>query len=401
MKPTPVNPAPNSSMQLLEEGAALEQLSRRGAASDTPSTDVERYDVIVIGAGQAGLSVGHHLKRTGLRFVILDAHPRIGDAWRQRWDSLCLFSPARFDGLDGMPFPGDPYRFPTKDEMGDYLESYAARFELPVRTGMRVDRLSRAGDGYVVAAGGRRFEAPHVVVAMSSYQKPRVPAFASQLDPAIVQIHSSDYRRPSQLPPGDVLIVGAGNSGAEIAIDLINAGHRVSVAGRNVGQVPFPVRRRFVRRTILPVLFRVIFHRVLTMDTPMGRKARPNFVTRGTPLIRTRSGDLAAAGVVRVARIDGVRDGRPALADGTTLDVTGIVWCTGYSFGASWIEPRVFDDHGEPIQSRGVARDEPGLYFVGNEFLYSPSSAMVHGVGRDAQRVAATIRQRMSSVPVH
>ena len=380
--------------QWLEEGTAfMESASRTaaGEARDARPAKAEQLDVIVIGAGQAGLSVGYHLAQRGVRFVILDAHARVGDAWRQRWDSLHLFSTSRFNGLDGMPFPGERERFPTKDEMGDYLESYATRFALPVRTSMRVEHVTREGDRYVVIAGGARFEAPHVVIAMSSYQKPRIPAFAGELDPAIVQLHSMDYRRPSQLPDGDVLVVGAANSGAEVAMDLLHGGRRVWLSGRIPGQVPFDVKKKWVRRIIMPVLFRVVFHRVLSVDTPMGRKARPGFVSRGTPLIRTRARDLDQAGVTRVGRTTGVRDGKPVLADGRVLDVKGVVWCTGFGLAPAWIELPVFDDHGEPIQVRGAATGAPGLYFVGQHFLYSASSAMVHGVGRDARRVVDTI----------
>jgi putative flavoprotein involved in K+ transport len=395
--PSPVN----ASTQLLEEGAAFAAIAGRDrTASLVPpaaSPNAERFEVIVVGGGQAGLSVGYHLARRGIPFVILDAETRVGDSWRQRWDSLRLFSPARFDGLDGMPFPAPPDSFPTKDEMGDYLESYAARFQLPVRSGMRVERLTREGDRYVVIAGGRRFEAPHVVVGMGTYQAPKTPAFASELSPGITQLHSADYRRPSQLPPGGVLIVGAANSGAEIAMDLRRAGHAVWVSGRSPGQVPFRVDSPIALRVIVPVLFRGIFHRLLTVDTPLGRKARPQFVYQGTPLIRTREGDLAQAGVVRVGRTEGVKDGRPVLADGTVLDVNSVVWCTGFHIGPSWIEPPVFDEHGDPVQVRGVATGEPGLYFVGPHFLYSVSSAMIHGVGRDARRVADTIATRMKS----
>src|SRR5262245_53690367 len=167
----------------------------------------ERVHTIVIGGGQAGLSVGYYLKRQGRPFVILEANQRIGDTWRRRWDSLRLFTPARFDGLVGMPFPAPAYSFPTKDEMGDYLERYAARFDLPVRTGVKVDRLTREGRFYVITAGERRFEAEHVVVAMANYQVPRVPPFAGELDPGIVQLHSFDYRNPGQLREGPVLIV--------------------------------------------------------------------------------------------------------------------------------------------------------------------------------------------------
>jgi putative flavoprotein involved in K+ transport len=380
--------------QLLEEGTAFTELAQRHRRQDdlhSAHPVDERHEVIVIGGGQAGLSVGYHLQRERVPFVILDARARIGDAWRERWDSLRLFTPRRFDSLDGLRFPGGANDFPTKDEMADYLESYARRFNLPVRTGMRVDRLSRDGDRYTVTVGGRRLEARHVVVAMSSYQRSVTPGFASQLDPAITQLHSADYRRPSQLPPGDILLVGAGNSGAEIAIDLVQAGRRVWMSGRDVGQVPFSVRRPMVRRLVLPILFRIVFHRLLTLGTPIGRKARPKMITGGLPLIRTRNGDLAAAGVTRVPRMEGVRDGYPLLADGSVLRVSGVVWCTGFDLGHSWIDLPVFDGHGEPIQERGVVPGEPGLYFVGPHFLYSASSTMIHGIGRDAQHVAKRI----------
>lgn len=171
-------------------------------------TDI-RTDIVVIGAGQAGLSVGYHLARRGLDFVILESSGRVGDSWRSRWDSLRLFTPARYNALAGMPFPAAPRSFPTKDEMADYLEHYAATFKLPVHTGVRVDEVTRSGDRYTVRAGDRRYHAGHVVVASASYQKPKIPAFAATLDPAITQLHSGAYRNPAQLRPGSVLLVGA------------------------------------------------------------------------------------------------------------------------------------------------------------------------------------------------
>ncbi|HEV8480742.1 MAG TPA: NAD(P)-binding domain-containing protein [Candidatus Eisenbacteria bacterium] len=354
----------------------------------------EPFEVIVIGGGQAGLSVGYHLARLGIPFVIFDERPRIGDAWRERWDSLRLFTPARFDGLDGMPFPAPPFSFPTKNEMADYLEAYAKRFGLPVRTGTRVERLTRVNDRYQVTAGDRTYEAPHVIVAMATYQQPRVPDFASSLDPTIVQLHSADYRKPSQLPPGGALVVGAGNSGVEVAMDLVRDGRRVWVSGRDVGEIPFKISDPVAVRTLAPLVFRFVFHRVLTMDTPMGRRARPSFITRGTPLIRTRQSDLRAAGVMRVPRTARVVDGKPALDDGTVLDVAGVVWCTGFHLGPKWLEVPVFGSDGEPRQTRGVVPGEPGFYFVGPHYLYSVSSTMIHGVGRDAKFVAEAIASR-------
>jgi putative flavoprotein involved in K+ transport len=325
--------------------------------------------------------------------VILEANERIGDSWRKRWDSLRLFTPARFDGLAGMPFPAPAHSFPTKDEMAAYLESYAAKFKLPIRTGVKVDRLSRREDMFVVAAGDRRFEARHVVVAMSNFQSPRAPSFASELNPAIVQLHSSEYRNPSQLREGGVLIAGAGNSGAEIAAEVART-HPTWLAGRGTGQVAFDIGGFAARHFLSPFLFRVVFHRILTIKTPMGRKARPKALTSGAPLIRTKAEDLAKAGVQRVARVVGVRGGLPALEDEQTLDVTNVIWCTGFHPGFSWIDLPIFAESSGPMHEGGVVASEPGLYFVGLHFLYAFSSTMIHGVGRDAERIAATIAAR-------
>ncbi|HSJ25418.1 MAG TPA: NAD(P)/FAD-dependent oxidoreductase [Longimicrobiales bacterium] len=352
----------------------------------------ERIDTLVIGGGQAGLSTGYHLKRRGLSFVIVDAGNRVGDVWRNRWDSLRLFTPAKLDGLDGMPFPAPPNSFPTHNEMADYLEAYATRFDLPVECGVRVDRLYRDGDRFVAEAGTRRFEACNVVVAMAPYQKPKVPSFAGDLDPAIVQIHSRDYRNPGQLQPGGVLIVGAGNSGAEIGLE-VSRGHTTWISGRPTGHIPFDIHGLPARLFLFRLVLRGLFHRVLTVDTPIGRRARPVVLSRGGPLIRTRPGVLKAAGIQRVPRTVGARDGLPLLEDGRTLDVANIIWCSGFHAGFSWIDMPVLGDV-EPRHDRGIVRDMPGLYFVGLEFLYSFSSIMIHGVGRDADRVAAHIAAR-------
>jgi putative flavoprotein involved in K+ transport len=354
----------------------------------------QRVQVVVIGGGQAGLSVGYCLAQRGLSFVILEGNKRIGDSWRQRWDSLRLFTPAKYDGLIGMPFPAPPHSFPTKDEMGDYLESYAKHFDLPVRTGVRVDRLWRDGTRYIVDAGDLRVEAEHVVVAMASYQVPRVPGFSSAIDPSIQQLHSKEYKNPGQLRPGGVLIVGAGNSGADIALDVARS-HQVWLSGRHPGHIPFHIDSR-VAHFLLPFIFRVVFHRILTVDTSIGRKARPSVISKGGPVIRVKKADLVAAGVEETSRVSGVRDGKPMLADGRVMDVTNVIWCTGFDPGLTWIDlgKPVYGTDGEPIHERGIVPGEPGLYFVGLHFLYSLSSTMIHGVARDAERIADTIGKR-------
>ena len=358
----------------------------------TSTRRTERIDTLVIGGGQAGLSVGYHLARRDLPFLILDAADRIGDSWRDRWDSLRLFTPARFNGLDGMPFPAEPGYFPTKDEMADYLEAYAARFDLPVRSNAPVRRLTRENGRFVVLAGDARFEADHVVVAMSNYQQPRVPDFAGGLDAGIRQLHSADYRSPDQLAPGPVLLVGAGNSGADIAMELAPR-HTVLMSGPDVGHIPFRIERGLGRHLLVPFVLRVMFHRVLTVRTPLGRKVRPEKLTKGVTLVRVKPKDLARAGVERVPRTTGTKDGLPVLEDGRVLEPANVIWCTGFHAGFDWIDLPVHGEK-EPLHESGVVESQPGLYFVGLSFLHSVSSSMIHGVGRDADRIAGLVAER-------
>ena len=355
----------------------------------------ELFDVVVIGGGQAGLSVGYFLAQAGLRFVILDASERIGDPWRQRWDSLRLFTPARFDSLAGLPFPAHPHTFPTKDEMANYLESYALHFRLPVRSRARVERVSKLGSRYLVQTPDFELEAEHVVVAMSTYQRPRTPSYAQALRPDIVQLHSSEYRNPAQLRPGSVLVVGAGNSGAEIALELAKQGRPTWLAGRDVGHVPFRVDGWAARAFLTRLILRFVFHHLLTIKTAFGRKARDQHAGRGAPLIRLKPADLLRTGVQRTPRLAGTRDGLPLLDDGRVLEVANVIWCTGFEQGLSWLDLPVFGSQDEPRHDGGVVREESGLYFLGRAFLYAMSSTMIHGVARDAERITKTIAARL------
>ncbi len=345
------------------------------------------HEVIVIGAGQAGLSVSYHLKRKGIDHVVLDGAARVGDVWRNRWDSLRLFTPAKFDGLDGYRFPASKDIFPTKDQMADYLESYAVRFALPVRQNARVERLHRRNDRFRVETTGGAYEGDHVVVATASYQKPRIPGFARDLRPDVVQIHSQDYRNPAQLPDGPVLLVGAGNSGAEIAMDLAQS-HEVYLAGRDVGHIPFDIEGFLGRKLLVRCVIRGLFHRVLTMRTPMGRKFRAKMHGHGMPLIRTRPGQLKRAGVRRVGKIVSCRDGKAVSEDGAEIPCATVIWCTGYHPGFDWIDLPILSEHGMPRHQFGRSTDVERLYFAGLHFQYAVSSTMIAGVGRDARRVA-------------
>jgi putative flavoprotein involved in K+ transport len=350
----------------------------------------QQYGTVVIGGGQAGLAVGYHLRRQGRSFVILDAGERLGDSWRARWDSLRLYSPASRDALPGMRFPARSTSYPTKDEMADYLEAYAARFELPVRSGTAVDTLAKEHGRYVATSGDLRFEADNVVIATGVFQKPHVPNFAGELDPGITQLHSRDYRNLSQLQPGPVLVVGASHSGADVAFEAASE-HEVILSGKDTGQLPASVESRRGR-----MLFRGLFFagtHVITADTPIGRKVRPHIRHGGGPLLRYRRKDLRKAGVERVlARTVGVQDGQPVLDDGRVLDVANVVWCTGFRPDYSWIRlPFELGEDGYPVQYRGVVSSSPGLYFVGLPFLHSFASMLIGGAGRDAERVVRHI----------
>lgn len=349
----------------------------------------EHIETVVIGGGQAGLAVGYHLRQAGLPFLVLDEHEEVGDVWRKRWDSLHLFTPARYDSLPGMAFPASPWVYPSKDQVANYLEDYVSHFEIPVRTGMRVDRVSSIDGRFHLACGPNDLTADNVVVATGAYHHPRIPSFGSDLDASIVQIHSTDYRNRGQLEEGGVLIVGAGNSGAEISIDIADH-HRVWLSGPDTGQEPTRAGS-LPDRLFTPIMWAVATR--FTVSTPMGRKLRDSFLDppRGIPLGRVRRKDIVAAGIERVGRTTGVSEGRPLLEDGRALEVANVIWCTGFTPDFDWIDLSLPMNNGYPVHDRGVVEDVPGLYFMGLLFLYSLSSALLGGVGRDAEHIVSEI----------
>jgi putative flavoprotein involved in K+ transport len=350
-------------------------------------------NTIIIGAGQAGLATGYHLQRLGEPFIILDGNARLGYQWRSHWDSLRLYSPAKYDGLPGLAFPGEPWHYPGKDEVAGYLTSYAAQFELPIRHNTRVDRLERLDDQWIVTVGAEQLTADNVVVATGTFGRtPYLPDFAVDLDPAIRQLHSSEYQRPGQLKDGPVLVVGGSHSGTDIAYEVAET-HSTILCGRDPGQVPFTPGRP--SQTLFWPLMLFAWQHVLTRRTPVGRKVMGQIRHHGGPMIRVKRADLLARGVERVpARVTGTRDGLPMLADGRVLEVANVVWATGFRQVFDWIKLPVAGADGWPREYRGVAADVPGLFFCGLSFQYAFSSMVLPGVGRDAAYVARRISAR-------
>ena len=354
----------------------------------------QHIETLIIGAGQAGLATGYELQRRGRAVLIVDGVDRIGDSWRGRWESLRLFTPGRYNGLPGLPFPGETWHFPGKDEVAAYLENYAAVHDLPVRLRAQVDKVQAGPDGRFTAhLGSETISCENVVVATGGNGRvPRIPDFAGQLRPAIRQLHSNDYKRPDQLPTAHTLVVGAANSGCEIALEL--AGDRpVTLCGRDPGHEPFRPGSR-AGRAFLPVFVFLARH-VLTRRTPVGRRMQRHFRRHGIPVGRIRPKDLARGGVTRLqARAVGVQDGRPRLAGDTVLDVAAVVWCTGSAPDFGWIDLPILGQDGWPREQRGVVDDVPGLYFCGLLFQHAVASSVLPGVGRDAAYVAKQIAAR-------
>ncbi len=340
-----------------------------------------RHDVIVVGAGQAGLALGFHLARHHSDFLLLDASTDIGHSWRTRWDSLRLFTPAQYDGLPGLPFPAPADTHPGKDDVADYLQRYAARFSLPVRLNCPAQRVHREDDGtYAIATPTGVLRSKQVVVATGPFQTPFVPAFAEQLDPSVRQLHSAGYRNPAQLPAGGrVLVVGAANSGLQIATELV-ARCRLSVAA---GSTPTQLPQRIAGRDVFTWLRGAGFFTV-PADSGVGRRLR----ARGDLIIGNRVRTLRRRGISFRPRLIGITDRVARFADGSQLEVDAVVWATGYRPDYSWLHvPGVFDGDGA-IRHTGGVSEVPGLYFLGLPWQRTRGSALLGFVGVDAAALA-------------
>jgi putative flavoprotein involved in K+ transport len=353
--------------------------------SNAPTCGLDPLDVIVIGAGQAGLAIGHHLATRGARFLLLDAGPEIGHSWRRRWDSLRLFSPAQYDSLPGLPFPAAADTHPSKDDVADYLAAYATRFDLPVRLNSPVLRLHHDEDGgFMVTTPTEALRAKQVVVATGPFQSPHVPSLATQLDPLVPQLHSTEYRNPAQLPAGGrVLVVGAANSGLQIAAELAET-CAVTVA---VGSQPMELPQRVAGRDLFFWLTKSRFFSVPS-DSRIARRLR----ARGDIIIGTRSATLRRQGIDFRPRLTDVAGRIAHFAGGGTMAVDAVVWATGYRSDYSWLHlPGVIVD-GQVRHNAGVS-DIPGLYFLGLPWQTCRGSALLGFVGADA----ATLADRMAT----
>jgi putative flavoprotein involved in K+ transport len=352
------------------------------------TTQNPALDVLVIGAGQAGLALGWHLKQQGASFLLVDAAPRIGHAWRTRWDSLRLFTAAEYDGLPGLAFPAPAGSYPTKDEVAAYLEAYRDRFELPVRLGTRVLSLRRDFGGFVAETTNGLLRARQVVVATGPFQSAYVPPVAAELDPQVVQLHSSHYRNPTDIPDGRVLVVGAGNSGLQIAEELAAAGRRVTVA---MGRRPRAVRQRPLGRDLF-WWFTTLGLISKPADSRLAKRFQARELVVGTSWRRLRSLGVRLAG----RAVSGV-DRRVSLADGSTVEVDAVVWATGFRPDYSWLDvPGVIAD-GAVQHRRGVS-PVPGLHFLGLPWQHTRGSALLGFVQHDAAWLADQLACRRTSI---
>ena len=348
-----------------------------------PSGGIVRYDVVVVGGGQAGLAIGHYLARQGRNFTILEAASEPAAAWRNRWDSLKLFTPVRYDSLPGRTFPGDPDSYPGRDDVVDYLTAYARDFELPVELGSRVRSVTATGGRYLVELGDRAYEADQVVVATGPFQVPRIPAIAEGLHRDVVHFHSGEYRTPASVPPGPVLVVGGGNTGFQVAAELADS-HEVHLS---VGSRQLPLPQRILGRDLFTFL-EATGLMATTVDSRIGQrlKDRDTLIGSRPRTLRRRHGVTLRP---RATEASGTTVG---FDDGTTMEVSSVIWATGFELDHSWIEVPVFDDAGRVAQRRGVT-DAPGLYFLGLPWLHTRGSALLGWVKDDAQYIADRIAE--------
>ena len=349
----------------------------------------KNYNTIVVGGGQSGLAIGYYLNRAGDNFLILDSGQAMGESWRNRYDSLVLFTPSQYDSLPGFEFPARTDTYPIKNEVANYIAAYAERFRLPVQLRTTVTHVAQSGCRFVVATTRGTYTAAQVVIATGTMQCPFVPKYSNALAADVFQIHSSGYRNPQQLVPGNVLVVGAGNSGAQIAAEL-SSDRQVYLA---IGREPRYVPQRFLGRDYLWWVIRLGMMDATPNSWPWGRMIRATNSIVGTELRHK----IRCGQVICTARVVGIADDQIYFADGTRQRFANVVWATGYKHDFTWIDAPIFDDDGQPIHRRGVTA-VPGLYFLGLRWLHTGGSGFMGFVGRDAKYLDEQMTSRPAAL---
>ena len=311
--------------------------------------------VLIIGAGQSGLTIASYLKEAGIPFLLVDQSKRIGDSWRNRYDSLSLLTPLVEDSLPGMSLNGDPMSFPTKDEMADYLEQYARHFSFPINLNTRVIKLSKENDLFTIKTNKGQYMAKEVIVATGPFQRPFIPNIPDAVPRRIFQIHSQQYKNTRQIPKGRVLVVGAGNSGAQIAMELANT-HDVTLSTKR--KLIFSSKYDFLYRVIAKVFKVEAVRKIVDAFT-----VRKVFVADLEELIKSKK-------IVLKQELKKIEDGKFFFKDKSSAEFDVVVWATGFQFDYSWITLKnAFNKQGDVLHKNG-ASFIPGLYFVYPEEAY-------------------------------
>lgn len=338
------------------------------------------YDVIIVGAGQAGLAMGYYLKKRNLSFLILDKASEIGESWKERYDSLTLFTPRAYSSLPGLPLSGDQGKYPNKDEISDYLSDYAKTFSLPIEGNTYIEKLDRIEDALVLSTNRGDYRSKAVVVATGPFQVPTIPKFSNDLSNGILQLHSAEYKNPNQLEEGTTLVVGGGNSGAQIASEIADRRQVYLSVGHSL---------RFLPQDLWSKSIFWWFDKLGFLKANVNSKLGSFLKNMPDPIFGFELKDKIKQGKVTLKAKATLAEGsRVRFEDGSTIEVKNIIWCTGYHTDYSWINlPSIFDHKGLPIHERGMT-SQKGLYFLGMPWQYRRGSAILQGVGMDAKYIA-------------
>lgn len=356
----------------------------------------DRIDVLVVGGGQAGLGTGYRLREAGVEFVIVDDRERTGDVWRGRWRSLVLFTPRRFAALPGLPLPRSTDSYPTREQLADYLEQYAAEFSLPVVHGTRVTAITHDGDAFVAETSRGSVRARAVVIATGPFQYPRIPRVGARLDTSVAQLHSSAYTCADDLPHGSIAVVGGGNSAAQLAVELAD-----SEPARRVTMVA-PQQPWFIPERILGLTVYWPLKLLGILSSPAESRISRYIHSRGDGILGTEAKRAVRAGrlALRTSRVVDARARSLVLADGSTLEVDAVLWATGFRTHYPFVQMEgALTEYGAPLHDGGISPVE-GLYWIGLPWQRRLDSSILHGIAADAADLLEPLRRHLGILPV-